>query len=184
VPTGRVNNPGMEVGGHRRTIAWSVCAVLIGCSAGSNVDNGRSVDIANAKCPIGTWTLTRVVDRPARTPPWQKRGTATITFEADGTGTVQEDGVDASYQQDGHLVSQTADVSDMFTWVNHDTELSYPTDSPTLTISGQSQTNAVVLVLKRRPESFRCNGNALTLIHTVNDSQSVTHQTLTAYRRD
>ena len=111
-------------------------------------------------------------------------GTATITFNADGTGNVQGDGVDLSYQQDGHLVSQTADVSDTFTWVNRDTELSDPTDSPTLTMRGQPQTNHMVLVIKRRPESFRCNGNVLTLIHTVKDTQSVTHQTSAAYHRD
>ena len=75
-------------------------------------------------------------------------------------------------------------VSDTFTWVNRDTELSYPMDSPTLTMRGQPQTNHVVLVIKRRPESFRCNGNALTLIHTVRDTQSVTHQTSAAYHRD
>ena len=109
MPTGRVNNPGMDVGEHRPRIGWVVCAVLIGCSAGSSVRNDRSVDIANARCLVGTWALTRVVDRPSRTPPLQMQGTATITFNADGTGNVQEDGVDLSYQQDEHVVSQTAE---------------------------------------------------------------------------
>jgi hypothetical protein len=174
----------MDIGGHHRTSVLVVCAVLIGCSAGSSVHNGRSVDITDALCLVGTWTLTRVVDRPAKMPPWKPQGSAIVTFNADGTGSVQEDGVDASYQQDGHIVSQTADVRERFTWVNHDAELSYPTDSPTLTIRGQSQPNSLVLVMKRRPESFRCNGNALTLIDTVKDIQPVTHQTSAVYQRD
>ena len=163
---------------------WSLAAAtLVAVCSASCSGHNAGLDIANAQCLIGTWTLTRVVDRPAMEPPWRKEGTASVRFDADGTGSARNDGVDASFMDAGRVVHQTIDASEKFTWINHGTELSYPTDTPTLTVRGQSRTGNGITVIRRQPENFRCNGDALTLTHTLRDSESTVHQRTAVYRR-
>jgi hypothetical protein len=183
LPAGGVDNPRMDDRRPQRGI-WSLAAAtLLAVSSTGCSGHNAGLDIANAQCLIGTWTLTRVVDRPAIEPPWRKQGTATVTFEANGTGSARGDGVDASFMYAGRIMHQTIDASEKFTWVNHGRELSYPTDTPTLTVRGQSRTGNGVVVTRRRPENFRCNGDALTLTDTRRDNESTAHQRTAVYER-
>jgi hypothetical protein len=162
------------------TLAFA--AVLSGCGAGP----GSLYELANARCLVGTWTLVSVLDRPTMTPPWHKQGVVTVTFNADGTGHDEARGIDVSYLQDGRVVPQTLDSSNKFTWAVRGDKLSYPTDSPSITLPGRSATTAILVVNQRQPDVpdvFRCDGDTLAESHALRDIESATHQRTTIYRR-
>jgi hypothetical protein len=163
------------------------CAVAVsGCGVGqklpSDARRGATNDLANTRCLVGEWTLVSVVDRPPMEPPWHMQGVVTITFNADGTGRDDERGVDVSYLQNGQVVPQTADASNEFTWVVRGNRLSYPTDSPSMTVRGSTPPAFVLMVSKRQPEVFRCDGNTLTESHALRGNGSVTRERSTTYR--
>ena len=78
---------------------------------------------------------------------------------------------------------QTADSSNKFTWVVRGDKLSYPTDSPSITLPGRSATTGILVTNQREPDVYRCDGDTLAESHALRDIESVTHQRTTTYRR-
>ena len=117
------------------------------------------------------------------TPPWHQQGSIAVTFDADGTGHDEERGVDVSYLQNGQVVRQTVDSSNKFTWTVRGDKLSYPTNSPSLTVRGATSTTAILMVSQRQPEEFRCDGDTLNESETLRDNESVTDQRTATFRR-
>ena len=154
-------------------VAWGVAGLFIVVAMAGDSQRNANTDAVDAICLVGTWTLTQVIDEPAMTPPHRMTGTSMLTFNADGTGGAQEVGIESSY---------ILDMSDSFRWANHESVLSFPADQPKLTARGLPS-NEAVIVMKRQPEIFRCDGDSLMLMDSVRDIQSVTHQVSATYQR-
>ena len=154
-------------------VAWGVAGLFIVIAMAGDSQRNVNTDAVDAICLIGTWTLTQVVDEPAMTPPRRMTGTSMLTFNADGTGGARDVGIESSY---------ILGMSDSFRWANHESVLSFPADHPKLTARGLPS-NEAVIVMKRQPEIFRCDGDRLMLMDSVRDIESVTHQVSATYQR-